>query len=259
MTADHPVRCIGSKVRVSGIDPLVLIFFILLGIPGTLHAQKPDDHVIADLYEFVEERYGPDQHLISGIEYINLHIRSKGHKFLDEDKFCKGRVVIDTKVYKDVFLKYDIFNQQVLLLIEHPLGGNKQIILNNLRIDEFEIKGRIFHKYTFPGIGTFFYQVIGNDEMACLYHFKKQEIPRAIDKYTLSEFSDVQKKSYLYWQSELYAFKSTRSFVRIFSDHQPQIKSFIRQNRFRVNRLNDAEMQQLISYCNSLTKIPMED
>ncbi len=259
MAADHQAGCIHSRGRVSGLNPLVLTFLILAVLHCTLNAQEPGENIIAELNELVTESYGPDQHLINGIEYVNLHIRSDGHKFLDEDKFYEGRVVIDNKVYKDVFLKYDIFNQQVLLLIQQPAGGHKQIILNNLRIDEFEINGRIFHKYTFPHTRALFYQVIGNDEMACFYHFRKQEIPRAIDQYTLSEFTEVQKKSYLHWQSELHAFKGTRSFIRIFPDHQPQIKSYIRQNKLRVRKLNDAQMYWLISYCNSLTETPIVD
>ena len=259
MAADHPAGCILSQVRVSGNNFIVLIFLILAALPCSLFAQQTGENIIKELTELVVESYGPDQHLINGAEYFNLHIRSEGHKFLDEDKYYKGSVVIDKKIYKDVFLKYDIYNQQVLLLIEHPLGGNKQIILNNLRINEFEINGRIFHKFTFPGTTTLFYQVIGNDEMACLYHLKKQEIPRAIDQYNLSEFTDVQKKSYLHWQSELHAFKGNKSFVGIFPDHQPQIKTFIRQNKFRVKKLNESQMQRLISYCNSLTKTPLED
>jgi hypothetical protein len=259
MAAVCPTGSIHSHVRVSGFNSLVLTFILLAALHCTLKAQNPDENIITELNELVAESYGPDQHLVNGIEYINLHIRSTGHKFLDEDDFYEGRVVIDKKGYKDVFLKYDIFNQHVILLIEHPLGGNKQIILNNLRIDEFEINGRIFHKYTFPATGTIFYQVIGNDEMACLYRFKKQEIPRAIDQNNLSEFTDVQKKSFLYWQSELHAFRSNRSFIQIFPDHQAQIKSFIRQNKFQVKKLNDAQMHRLIIYCNSLTKTTMDD
>ena len=250
MAADHKAGCIHSRV---------LTFLILAVLHCTLNAQQPDANIIAELNDLVTESYGPDQHLISGIEYVNLHIRSDGHKFLDEDKFYEGRVVIDNKVYKDVFLKYDIFNQQVLLLIQQPTGGHKQIILNNLRIDEFEINGRIFHKYTFPHTEGLFYQVIGNHEMACFFHFIKQEIPRAIDQYTLSEFTDRQKKSYIYLQSELHEFKGNRSFVRIFPNHIPQIKAYIRQNKLRVRKLNDAQMYWLISYCNSLTETPIVD
>ena len=259
MAADHPAGYIHSRVRVSGLNSLILTFVILAALHFSLKAQQPGEDIIAELDELVTESYGPDQHLINGIEYVNLHIRSEGHKFLDEDKFYEGRVHIDNKVYKDVLLKYDIFNQQVLLLIQHSTGGHKQLILNNLRIDEFEINGRIFHKYTFPGAGTLFYQVIGNDEMSCFYHYKKQEIPRAIDQYTLSEFTDEQKKTYLNWQSELHEFKGNRSFVRIFPDHQPQIKAFIRQNKFRVRKLNYSQMHRLISYCNSIKKTPTED
>jgi hypothetical protein len=235
MAADLSAGYTPSPVSIPSMILTWLIPFMLVAMPPGLHAQKSDTTILADLEQMISESYGPDQHLVNGIEYINLHIRTTGHKFLDEDEFYKGRVVIDGKDYKDVFLKYDIFNQQVLLLIDHHLGGNKQLILNNLRIDEFEINGRIFHKYTFPNSGTLFYQVIGNKKMACLYHFKKQEIPRAIDQY------------------------SNRSFIRIFPDRQSEIKSFIRLHKFQVKKLNDAQMQQLIIYCNSLTQNPIED
>jgi|GEM_PF-23173 len=259
MAADHPAGYIRSQIHVFGNNFIVLIFLILAALPCSLYAQQTGENIIEELTELVAESYGPDQHLINGAEYFNLHIRSAGHKFLDEDKFYKGRIVIDKKVYDDVSLKYDIFNQKVLLLISPPGGGHKQIILNNVRIDEFEINGRIFHKYISPLTRTFFYQAIGNDEMACLYHFKKQEVPRPGENNTLSKFTETQKKSYLYWQSELHEFKGNRSFVGIFSDHQPQIKAFIRQNKFRVKKLNDSQMHQLIQYCNSITKTPKED
>ncbi len=259
MAADQSAEYFISPVGISSMILTWLILFMLVALPPGLHAQKSDTGILAELEQMITKSYGPDQHLISGIEYFNLHIRSAGHKFLDEDEFYKGKLVIDKKVYNDVFIKYDIFNQQVVLLIDHHTGGNKQIILDNLRIDEFEINGRIFRKFTFPGTGSLFYQVIGNDEMACLYHFKKQEIPRAIDQNTLSEFTDGQKKSYLFWQSELFAFKSNRSFIRIFPEHQAQIKAFIRQSKFKVRNLHDPQMDWLITYCNSLTKTSLEE
>jgi hypothetical protein len=254
MIADHRARCINSPDGVPGLKPPALIFFFLAVLPFMLTAQQPGENIIAELHELATEFYGPDQHLVNGIEYVNLHIRSSGHKFLDEDRFYEGRVVIDNKVYHHVFLKYDIYNQQVLLLIRSTSGGHKQIIMNTLRIDEFEINGRIFRKYTFPDAGTRFYQVIGSNEMACLYHFSKLEILNPVDRYTISKFTEEKKKSYLYCQSDLNKFKSARSFVRIFPDHQPEIKAFIRKNKSRFRKLNDSQMLSLICYCNSLAE-----
>jgi hypothetical protein len=259
MIADHRARCINSPDGVPGLKPPALIFFFLAVLPFMLTAQQPGENIIAELHELATEFYGPDQHLVNGIEYVNLHIRSSGHKFLDEDRFYEGRVVIDNKVYHHVFLKYDIYNQQVLLLIRHHSGGHKQIILNTVRIDEFEINGRKFRKYAFPGTGTRFYQVIGSDEMACLYHFSKLEILNPVDRYTISKFTEEKKKSYLYGQSKVHEFKGSRSFVRVFHDHQPQIKAYIRKNKFRVRKLSDAQMLQLISYCTSLTAPDITD
>jgi hypothetical protein len=237
----------------------VLAFIILAATHCILNAQHTDKNIIVQLNSLVTESYGPDQHLINGIESVNLHLRSEGHKFLGEDKYYPGRVVIDGQVYHDVSLKYDIFNQRLLLLVQHQSAGPKQIILNNLRINEFEINGRTFRKYTFPGSGTRFYQVMGSDEMACLYHFSKLENLNPVDRYTLSRFTDERKKSYLYWHTDLHEFKSARLFVRIFPDHQPEIKAFIRKNNFRFRNINDSQMLSLISYCNSLRENPPEE
>ena len=247
-----------TPVRISVFCILLLMFHVWAFIPCTLHAQQTDHNVAADLRKLIEASYGPDQHLINGIEYFNLHIQTDGHKFLDEDKYYKGRILIDHKTYSDVYLKYDIFGQQVLLLIQHPGGGNKQIILNNLRIGEFEINNRRFQKFTFPGMDTRFYQVIGNEEMACLHYHYKQEIPKPVDNNTLSEFTDKKRRSYLLWKSDLHAFKSNRSFIRIFPEHQSQIKTYLRRHRLQVKKLDDPQMNYLVDFCHSITKTPGE-
>lgn len=259
MAEDQSAGYTFSPVSISTLIHTWLILCMQLSLSLNLHGQNADRNNIAELVQLISESYGPDQHLINGIEYFNLHTHTSGHKFLDEDKFYEGRVVIDKRVYRHVMLKYDIFNQNLLLLAEQPKGGHKQVILNNLRIDEFELNGRIFRKHTFHGTGTLFYQVIGSDEIACFYHFTKQEIPRAIDQHTLSEFTDVQKKSYIYWQSELHAFNRNRSFIRIFPEHQTQIKAFLRQNKFQVRNMTDPQMYWLIHHCFSLTRTSIEE
>lgn len=259
MAADQSAEYTFAPVGISSPILFWLISCWLLTLPFHLHAQKSGPEIMADLEQMISESYGPDQELINGIEYFNLHIHSTGHKFLDEDKYYEGWVAMDKKVYRNVLLKYDLLNQQVLLLIDHPTGGNKQIILNNLRLEEFMINDRVFRKYTFPGYRTFFYQVIGNEKMACLYQFRKQEIPRATDQNNLSEFTEVQKKSYILWQSGLHSFKGNRSFVRIFPDHQDQIKSILRQNKLNVRKLSDAQMHWLINFCYSSIISPEKD
>ena len=259
MAAVKSARYVPVPVRISAFYPLVLTFFLMASLHGTMPAQQADRSLVTELEDLIEESYGPDQHLINGIEYINLHIRTQGHKFLDEDTYYKGRIVIDHRTYRDVLIKYDIFGQRVLLLIEHSTGGNKQIVLNNLRIVEFEINNRLFRKYTFPGKGTRFYHVIGNEEMACLYYYSKQEISRPIDNNTLSELTDTKKKTYLYRRPELHAFRSNRSFVRLFPDHESRIKAYFREHRLSVRKLNDIQMSRLVGYLQSITKTASQE
>ena len=256
MAAAYSARCLPSPAGNFSIYPIRLIIFLLAAFPLTLPAQTFADQINPGLEEMISERYGPNQHLINGIEYVNLHLRSNGHKFLGEDKYNAGTIVLDNKRYHGVLLKYDIFNQHVLLLITHRSGGNKQIILNNLRINNFMIDDKTFYKYSFPGNGTRFYQVLGSNEMACFYHFRKEEISKPVDNNTLAEFTDEKKRCYLYRNGNLTEFRGNRSFIRIFPGHEPEVKVYLRQNRLRVRKLNDPQMIRLIRYCQSLTKSP---
>jgi hypothetical protein len=253
MAAVVSARYVPLPVRISAFYQQVVIFLILASLHGLTHAQQSDDPAMADLKDLMDERYGADQHLVNGIEYFNLHIQTDGHKFLDEDKYYMGWIVIDQRTYSDVHLKYDIFGQRVLLLIEHPGGGNRQIILNNLRIREFEINNRHFRKFTFPGEKTRFYQVIGKPELSCLHYYSKQEIPKPVDNNTLSEFTDTKRKSYLYRPSGLHEFKSNRSFLRLFPEYQSQIKAYLRKHKLKVRKLDDGHMGHLIDFCSMLT------
>lgn len=258
MTDDQSTGYGPSPVGISGMVFLFLNLYVLTAFTCTLNAQQIDNNVISALDKFIADCYGPDQNLINGIEYYNLHTRSKGHKFLDEDKFYRGRVVINKRVYDDVELKYDIFNQHVLLQFDRGTEVYTQIILNNKWVDEFELNGRIFRKHTFPETGTLFFQIIGSGEIACYYHFKKEEVPR-VTRITLSEFGDEKRKSYVYWQSELHEFHGARSFAEIFPAHESQILEFIRQQNFRTRKISDSQMDILISYCNTLINSPTED
>ena len=145
---------------------------------GSLLAQKTSEQELYGGNQALEQLerdlrglYGADQVLINGVEYYNEHARSKGHKFYGEDRYQRGRLVIEHKVYDDVLLKYDIYNQQVLMLSSQGSARDREIIINGLWLKEFSLGNRVFRKYYFPGRDTLLYQVYKGSYIDFLVHW----------------------------------------------------------------------------------------
>ena len=120
MISDRSTGCDHSQFRILQTNFLLLIICILTAFTGILEAQDDGKNAMADLDQFIQESYGPDLRLINGREYFNLHTRSVGHKFLDDDKFYRGRVVIDQDTYT-----------QKTEEVNHLLGPHNQGLFTN--------------------------------------------------------------------------------------------------------------------------------
>ena len=124
--------------------------------------------------------------------------------------------------YQDIYLKYDIYNQDMILQYSPFAGGTDQIYLKNEFIHEFKIDGKLFRKYSFPETGTRFYQVVTSGKTYCLYYWKKELNFSTLSSYN---FSPQKKESYIVKNSILYRFKSKKQFRKLFPvQHQKEIK-----------------------------------
>jgi hypothetical protein len=227
------------------ISLLAFTFFILLLCsPGS--SQSPDAASVQELNNSFHEAYGPDQNLVCGVRYFNLHRGYGGHKFFMEDKFVKGKLILERGTYPNVFLKYDLYDQRLILQVVSPGATYSEIFVTDSRLKGFELEGRTFRKLYFPETDTLIFQVIGKGDPVCLYHWDK-------DVYS-DEFSKVMLKSYVFTNSSLYRFKGARSFSKSFPDHSAEVMKYIRRQKIRLPRAGDAEMTGLINYCSNIIK-----
>jgi len=232
-----------------------LKYFLLLSIcfySGTtkIRAQNIYDSTIYRWKEYFDLSYGPDYNLINGIKYFYLYSDIEGHPFLGENRFYTGSLVIADREYRDVYLKYDLYNQNMILQYNPFSGGIDQILLKNEDIHEFKIDGKLFRKYSFPETGTRFYQVVTSGKIYCLYYWEK-----ILNYSTLSSyyFTPQKKVSYIVKNGKPYRFKNKRQFRKLFPvQHQKEIKQFIRKNKIRLKNESDDSMRRLFVFCNQL-------
>ena len=192
---------------------LLITFFSIFSI-FQLKAQLPAEEQITELNTYFEEQYGPDQSLVSGIHYINMHRYARGHKFFGEDEFRKGKLVIDKGEFNSVFLKYNLLEQQVILQNAYRNQMYHEIIISNSIIREFELDGKVFRKNNLRSTDTLFYQILEVEDLACYYHWTKTLNPAFSKEYRQGEFHQAERKSYLLRNSEFHQYKGARSFSR---------------------------------------------
>jgi hypothetical protein len=208
---------------------------------------------IARLEEVFRNHYGPDQKLYSGVVYFNLDPYSLGHKFLGVDEYQPGSMLFDNQRYEDVRLKYDIFNQQLLLLSGQEGKRPLEIIVNDMGLQEFSLGERVFRKSGLPGEDTLIYEVFEGERLTFLYHWYKVEIPRVRDTRQTSEFSEVKHRSFINMPSGIQRFTGARSLAKLFPGQGPELRKFMRRESIRPGSAGDREISELLKYCDRIS------
>lgn len=215
-----------------------------------------EENIYQELYRSVQNTYGFNQELVNGIFYVNRYLHALGHPFFGDDRFETGDLIFRDKTYQNVKMKYDIFEQKLLVNCN---SGDKQInvLLPDEFLSRFSFNNMFFRFYTLKGIEPGYYQVINDDGLLkCLYHWVKTRSTSDYYRIYLSyEFSDNIKKSYLISDDKVVQYRGNREFINFFEkDLHSQIRKYIRQNKINVRTCVDSDMIKLIKYCKLLTE-----
>jgi len=233
-----------------------IIFFIFI-IPFCLFSQREDDYSqnsYIKLYHQIQSTYGPDQELLNGIFFEDYYRKAIGHPFLHENRFYRGSVVFRNTLYNNVELKFDIFDQRVI--INYSFNGEQvPVILPNKFISYFILEGKHFKNISFDGKNAEIYQVIGkNNGIQCLYKWTKNRVESDHLRTTMSyKFTEDKRKKFLLTDGEIIRYYGKRSFLNAFSEKwQQQIKQFIRSNKINLRKSDDDKIKKLLDFCNTI-------
>lgn len=232
-----------------------------------------------------KEQFGIDPLLMNGIYYENPYYNSKGHPFLGDGEFYLGTVDFRNKHYKDVNLKYDIYNQQ-LIIDQSRLDSRASIIFQNVRyegltiqvdennqqivinqdagqpkimnllanefVSEFTMNKMHFKKLQFEGQEEAFYQVIAEEESVRCYYYVYKNRFKSQDEgdRTVFVFSEEDYRSYLMVKDQIYRYRNNRSFLKAFHGQaKTDIRNYLKNNHIKVNRSDEKILKDLISFC----------
>ncbi len=229
--------------------------FILLFQFCDLHSQETSDVSYLEIRDDAEEKYGPSTNLLNGVKYHYPYRSARGNPFFEVQGEQDASIQINGRLYEKQKIKYDIYNQFIVLDFLNSSGAPGSIVLSNEWLDYLVIGGCQFKKFSDENGSERFGQVIFEGNFGCVYFWEKEYSPNLHDGERHYQFSDPIRHPCIVIQEQFYPYSGKRSFLKCFPEqNQLQIKSYLKEKRIRIRKSTDLEMQSLMGYINQLSE-----
>ncbi|MEM9648344.1 MAG: hypothetical protein AAF969_07670 [Bacteroidota bacterium] len=175
---------------------------------------------------------------ITGVENSNLYegtltvenyaLEKGSHRFFESPNYLVGSIVYDDQAYFGISMKYDIYEDELLLGLRSD-SGIKLLQLIKDRVREFTIDGRRFRNMGCgmdeQAHGSGFYEVLQENAS---FSFLKKHYKEKFSKYgknrVFHKFTDMTKY-FLVYKNHCYTIKSKKDIFKIFPHFRTELKS----------------------------------
>lgn len=232
---------------------IIIISFQLLFFHFNLFAQEQSHDTGMDYEELVrsvKDQYGLDQVLANGVFYKNNYLNVAGHQFFPDGKLSDGTLIYKGREYKNVAMKYDIYDQELILYLHHN-NLAVWIVPPDDFITAFGLSDKYFSKYNIMGEPRFYQVVFDTEKLKCLYYWSKQINEVSHGGNTISfRFSEGEKDMFLNLDGPFEQFRNNRSFIEIFpTEAKDMVRQYIKMNHIKITKSIDEEVYELFNYC----------
>jgi hypothetical protein len=219
------------------------------GLSGSVSNNCGSEFFQHGAYDTIEK-----QILINGRIWRNLYSRVKGDQFLFSSEFLRGRVAIGNKSFNNVNIKYDILNDEILVLSDK--GMVVQLNKENIDSFSFDYHNRTFYfkKFDVDTLNTLtgYVNVLVEGNVSLYIKYRKNILMLAIDnKYDLfNQFHHI----YIGKNGKLHLINSKKEFINLLSENEKQIRNYINSNKIKVSRKIPDSFVPVVKFYNDLQK-----
>jgi len=191
-----------------------------------------------------------DPTIINGKQYTFFVYNVEGHQYLNGQGFERGTMCIKGKTYHNQLLRYDIYNQVLLLKFRDQFDAEKIIIVSDAWLTSFTIGSMKFELVENADGKRKITQKIDGEGISIVFEWEKTLTLNASNG--MYKFSEPIKGSYLIINGEKIKFNGNRSFARAFGkENEKIVRKYLRQNRIKVKKVNDISLEKVIKHCKS--------
>ena len=189
--------------------------------------------------------------LLQGRKYTPAYRHSKGTQYLT-DNWRLGSVLYMDRLYKDIPIWYDTYNDE-LILLDWQGYGYGFIKMVKQYIQKFSFEGRVFvnpihGKYKNYGLGSDFLEVVLDDQI--IYLIKRETDLLEID----NKYDFVRRdKKFVVKDGAAFEISNKKSLLNIAGpSYKKQVNAYIKKNINRMSKASEVDWSRVILYYNNL-------
>lgn len=212
---------------------MIIIPAILILLPFTSPAQAEKD--LSSHYNWFDSLMGiENSEMHYGAVYVEKHrSKSKKSKFFPSPYFSPGHVVIDNLPYYSFNLKYNVYEDELLMQVANKFGG-KVLQLPKGKISSFTIVNHTFIKIDIPEtnnepIDSGFYEVIlEKPSFTILKKYRKLLTEQLGANLIFYEFEALDPEFVVHYNKAYHRLKKMDNVKTLFPQNIVQLNSFIK-------------------------------
>jgi hypothetical protein len=238
-----------TLAKISVCDFLFLFFYMLPSFSVT-PSYKVEESISLFYSDFrLSDTIQNRQDLYNGIKWTNKYRKFDVSQFLFSDLFLQGTVTMNSKTYKNVRLKYDIVNDEIIT----PVSLQDIVQLNKEMVDSFSLvfDGKRYSfvnikKDTLDNLSGYLQQLYMGNSSLFVKHKKSYLTSADPDSEgTFNESHTIYFVTGDYFHN-LTGRKSLYKVLR--GDRVDEVKSFIRENKLKVSKKIPSSFTGVIRY-----------
>ncbi|MGX1929968.1 hypothetical protein [Flagellimonas sp. 2504JD4-2] len=203
----------------------------ILVLSGILLSYGQDEAQI-DYYNSFDSNIGIENTgLYQGVVYTDKYRTiNENTQFFQTREFQSGSVCYDGQCYYDLDLKYDVYEDEVLVRLVTRVGGGTLKLFKNY-IESFEIEGHSFTKILPEDTSTLnaygFYEVALESTSFTLFtKYTKRNFDRKDRRSVYYEFLDGPSENVLLYENAYSVINSKKDIITLFPDLKREIDKF---------------------------------
>jgi len=194
------------------------------------------------------------QILYNGRLWRNEYSQLKGDQFLFSQEYSPGKVTISDKLFDDIELRYDIYNDELITKTKQgiTLQLNKEMV--NAFTMEVNNKSYGFIKLNEDSLNNErgYVNVLYSNNLGLVVKYKKEILLLAVDKKFDAFFQ--YHRIYVMKSGKVYPIKKKNDVLKLFPENKQEIRDFIKSNKLAVTRKNPESFIPVIEFIDKLNR-----
>jgi hypothetical protein len=230
----------------------IFLIFLLVLLPGIVLKGAITGNFGSPVYYIGDKDTLERQILYNGRAWRNFYTKVKGDQFFLTSDFSPGTVTINNKLFRNLLVRYDILNDEVLIIASQGIV----LQLNKEMVDGFTINFisgsygfQNLEKLSLDGIRGYA-NVLYNGNISLFVKYRK-EILKLVEENKFDVFQQIHR-IYILKEGKMYSIANKKDILRLFENNKQEIRNFIKSNKIKVSKKRPESFKTVVEFCDNL-------